>query len=297
MNDDELLARDFDAERTRLRSVAYRILGTYGDADDAVQEAWFRLHRTDRTSIDNLSGWLTTVVSRVCLDMLRARRSRAEEVLDAEDDTFQSEISDEPESFAVQRDSVSDALLVVLDRLGPAERLCFVLHDLFEVPFDQIAAVIERSPEATRQLASRARRRVRTADLPSARAEQRSAVSAFLRASREGDLAGLLEVLDPDIELRADRVAVAAAAMARGGAPEIDHRLRGAEAIAAAFQGRARQASLAIIDGVVGAVFAPGGRVLSVIAARVQDGRIVRIDVCADQDTIAGMRIEVLDAA
>lgn len=295
MNDNESLARDFDAERTRLRAVAYRILGTYGDADDAVQETWLRLDRTDRSSIDNLRAWLTTVVSRVCLDMLRSRSARREDEL-AEDDQALTGPSDGPEALAVQDDSVNDAVLVVLDRLGPAERLAFVLHDLFSVPFEQIAAVIERSPDATRQLASRARRRVRDADVPKAQARQREAVAAFLRASREGDLATLLTVLDPQIELRADRVAVAAAAVAPGGAPEIDHRLRGAQAVAAAFQGRAQGAELALIDGVVGAVYAPGGTVVSAIAARVRDGRVVSLDVCADRETIALMRIEVLGA-
>lgn len=295
MNDNEFLARDFDAERTRLRAVAYRILGTYGDADDAVQETWLRLDRTDRSSIDNLRAWLTTVVSRVCLDMLRSRSARREDEL-AEDDQALTGPSDGPEALAVQDDSVNDAVLVVLDRLGPAERLAFVLHDLFSVPFEQIAAVIERSPDATRQLASRARRRVRDADVPKAQARQREAVAAFLRASREGDLATLLTVLDPQIELRADRVAVAAAAVAPGGAPEIDHRLRGAQAVAAAFQGRAQGAELALIDGVVGAVYAPGGTVVSAIAARVRDGRVVSLDVCADRETIALMRIEVLGA-
>ncbi|MBB2894717.1 sigma-70 family RNA polymerase sigma factor [Flexivirga oryzae] len=293
MNDNEFLARDFDAERTRLRAVAYRILGTYGDADDAVQETWLRLDRTDRSSIDNLRAWLTTVVSRVCLDMLRSRSARREDEL-TEDDQALTGPSDGPEALAVQDDSVNDAVLVVLDRLGPAERLAFVLHDLFSVPFEQIAAVLERSPDATRQLASRARRRVRDADVPKARARQREAVAAFLRASREGDLATLLTVLDPQIELRADRVAVAAAAVAPGGAPEIDHRLRGAQAVAAAFQGRAQGAELALIDGVVGAVYAPGGTVVSAIAARVRDGRVVGLDVCADRETIALMRIEVL---
>jgi RNA polymerase sigma factor (sigma-70 family) len=293
VSDDELLAKEFDTHRTRLRAVAYRVLGTYGDADDAVQDAWLRLAGTDRSSIDNLSGWLTTVVSRICLDMLRARRTRAEEELDDRDAPAAATV-DEPEHVAILDDSLSAALLVVLDRLGPAERLAFVLHDLFGVPFDQVAAVIERSPGATRQLASRARRRVRDVDLNGARQSQRDAVSAFLRASRCGDLAGLLELLDPKIELRADRVAVAAAAAAPGGAPKIDHRLRGAEAVAAAFQGRAQGAELALLDGVIGAVYAPGGRVLSTIAARMRDGRIVQIDMCSDPSTIAGMRIDSL---
>lgn len=294
MSDDEFLAREFDAHRTRLRAVAYRVLGTYGDADDAVQEAWLRLAGADRSSIDNLSGWLTTVVSRICLDMLRSRRTRGEQELDDEAD-MEEPTTEGPEYVAVQSDSVGAALLVVLDTLTPAERLAFVLHDLFGAPFEQIAPVVEKSSDATRQLASRARRKVRSAALPEARDRQRTAVSAFLRASRSGDLAGLLRVLDPDIELRADRVAVAAAAAAPGGAPEIDHRLRGAQAVAAAFQGRAKGAQLALIDGVIGGVYAPGGKVLSTIAARIRDGRIVRIDMCADQDTIAGMEIKLLE--
>lgn len=294
MSDDESLAREFDTHRTRLRAVSYRILGTYGDADDAVQEAWLRLADADRDDIDNLSGWLTTVVSRICLDMLRSRRTRGEQELDDEIDPLET-APEGPEFLSLQADSVGAALLVVLDRLGPAERLAFVLHDLFGVPFEQIAAVIEKSTDATRQLASRARRKVRDVSLPEAREQQRTAVSAFLRASREGDLARLLEVLDPEIELRADRVAVAAAAVAPGGAPDLDDRLRGAAAVAAAFQGRARGAQLALLDGVLGAVYAPGGRVASTIAFRVRDGHIVHVDVCADQEVIAGMRVEVLE--
>lgn len=298
MSDDELLAKEFDTHRTRLRAVAYRVLGTYGDADDAVQEAWLRLAGADRSRIDNLSGWLTTVVSRICLDMLRSRRTRAEDELDELDDrdTLESDPTQDPENVAVLDDSVSEALLVVLDRLGPAERLALVLHDVFGVPFDQVAAVIERSPATTRQLASRARRRVRDADVDKARQSQRSAVSAFLHASRNGDMAGLLEILDPEIVLRADRVAVAAAAAAPEGAPQVDRRLTGARAVAAAFQGKAAGAELALIDGRIGAVYAPTGKVVSAIAIRVQDGRVVAIDGCADQDTIALMQIEVLGA-
>lgn len=296
MSDNEFLAREFDGHRTRLRSVAYRILGTYGDADDAVQEAWLRLSWANHDAIENLDAWLTTVVSRVCLDMLRARRSRGEHELNTEE-TIEDEPATDPEVVALQQDSVSTALMVVLDRLTPAERLAFVLHDLFAVPFEQIAAVIEKSPAATRQLASRARRRVNGADLTRARQHQRGVVSAFLRASREGDLTRLLEVLDPELELRADRVAVAAAAVAPGGAPVIDRTLHGAAAVAAAFQGRAKAAELALIDGVVGAVYAPGGQVVSALAIRVdREGRVVHIDITADPETIAQLDIEVLGA-
>lgn len=295
MSDDELLAQEFDTHRTRLRTVGYRVLGTYGDADDAVQEAWLRLARADRGTIDNLSGWLTTVVSRICLDMLRSRHARREDGFD-EDDLGRAKASDEPETAVLREDSVGDAMLVVLDQLGPAERLALVLHDFFGVTFEQIAPVVEKSPDTTRQLASRARRKVRDASVPAARQEQRTAVSAFLRASREGDLTRLLEVLDPQIVLRADRVAVAAAAAAPEGAPQVDRRLEGAQAVAAAFKGKARRAELALIDGRLGAVYAPNGKVLSAIAMRVQDGRIIAIDGCADQDTIALMQIEVLGA-
>ncbi|GAA1481797.1 sigma-70 family RNA polymerase sigma factor [Gordonia sinesedis] len=291
MNNADVLAHEFDSHRARLRAVAYRILGTYGDADDAVQEAWLRLNRSDDAAIANLGGWLTTVVSRVCLDMLRSRRLRGEQLGDEDP----AEVTPEtPESLALQADLVGAALIVVLDTLSPSERLAFVLHDLFGVPFDQIAPVVERTPDATRQLASRARRRVRGAPVEDARIEQREVVRAFLRASREGDLAGLLEVLDPEIELRADRIAVQFAAAAPAGAPRLDSALHGAEAVAAAFRGSAKGAEIALIDGVVGAVYAPGGQVLSVIAARVRAGRVTAIDVCADQETIARMEIELL---
>jgi RNA polymerase sigma-70 factor (ECF subfamily) len=301
---EDLLARRFDGQRGRLRAVAARMLGDGAEAEDAVQEAWFRLHRTDADSIDNLNGWLTTVVSRVCLDHLRSRASRREDAWAPVEEVAAGRPDDVPgpEHAAVEADAVGAALQVVLDTLAPAERLAFVLHDLFGVPFDEIAPIVERSPEATRQLASRARRRVRGGSpgddargVAESRARQRAVVEAFLAASREGRFEDLLQVLDPDVVLRADTVAVeAAAAAASFGAPLLAPELHGALAVATAFSGRAQGAQLALVDGVVGAVWAPGGRVRSVFAIDVRDGKVAAVGVHVDRDQVAAMDIELL---
>jgi RNA polymerase sigma factor (sigma-70 family) len=283
MDDHDWLARRFEDHRGHLRAVAYRMLGSSGEADDAVQEAWLRLSRSDTSGVDNLGGWLTTVVARVCLNMLQARRSRREEPVggDLPEPVAGRGDGDDPEQRALEADAVGLALLVVLDTLTPAERLAFVLHDLFAVPFEEIAPILERSPAAARQLASRARRRVRGAEPPEADlARQRAVVDAFLAASREGDFDALVALLDPDVVLRADRVVVRT-----GAAGEV----RGAAAVAATFSGRARGARPALIDGAAGAVWAPGGQPRVVFDFTVAGGRITDIELLADPEHLALM--------
>ncbi|MFB9905787.1 sigma-70 family RNA polymerase sigma factor [Allokutzneria oryzae] len=296
MNDNDWLAARFEENRGHLRAVAYRMLGSVSEADDAVQEAWLRLNRADTSDVHNLGGWLTTVVGRVCLDMLRSRSSRREEPLDAHVPEQVDRV--DPEQRVVQADSVGLALLVVLDALAPAERLAFVLHDLFAVPFDEIAEIVGKTPAAARQLASRARRRVRGAS-PGAeadRAKQRLVVDAFLAASRGGDFSALLAVLDPDVVLRADEVAVAAATKATAhGAPLLASELRGAAAVADAFVGRAQAAEPALVGGVIGAVWAPGGKPRVVFDIAVENGRVVAIEIIADPEHVRQLEPVLLD--
>ncbi|MFE3444093.1 sigma-70 family RNA polymerase sigma factor [Nocardia sp. NPDC059180] len=285
MTDDrelEVLARRFEQDRDRLRAVAYRILGSTGEADDAVQDTWLRLSRSDTDAIENLSGWLTTAVARVCLNMLSARTTRREAPLD-EFDTAEPEPATGPEQQAVLGDSVGLALLVVLDALAPAERLAFVLHDMFAVPFDEIAPIVGKSPAAARQLASRARRRVQGARATADRDRQREVVSAFLAASRGGDFQALLTLLDPEVVLRADPAALATGAFVAVGA----------DAVAATFSGRAKAAVLAEIDGRAGLVWSAGGTPRMVFDFIVADGRIVAIDLLADVETLDQLELEV----
>jgi RNA polymerase sigma factor (sigma-70 family) len=291
---DKDLGAQFEASRPRLQSVAYRMLGSRTGAEDAVQETWIRLNRSDADSIDNLGGWLTTVVSRVCLEMLRSRRSQHEEML--EPDEPGSKLVG-PEEEAVLADTIGPALLVLLETLGPSERLAFVLHDLFAVPFEDIAPIVGRSPAAARQLASRARRRVQGSDdVRSAdRRRQQQVVEAFLAASRLGNFEALVAMLDPDAVLRADRAAVQMAeANGDRGAPLLAPRVRGARAIATALAGRADAAKVALIDGTPGAVWAPGGRPRAVFAFRVIGGTIVEIEIVADPDVVAASQVQVL---
>jgi RNA polymerase sigma factor (sigma-70 family) len=270
------LAERFEAHRGRLRAVAYRMLGSASEADDAVQEAWLRLGRAGAGEVDNLGGWLTTVVARVCLDLLRARASRREQPLEPHlpDPVVGPEGGLDPEDEALLAEGVGLALQVVLDTLTPAERLAFVLHDLFAVPFDEVAAVLGRSPAATRQLASRARRRVRgAAPAPDPDpARQRQVVDAFLAAARGGDVDALVAVLDPDVVLRAEQ-------------PGAFREARGAAAVASAALGFARLADFAhpvLVNGAAGVVAAPHGRPFSVLGFTVVGGRIVTIDILAD---------------
>ncbi len=289
-NEREWLAERFEAERPHLRAVAYRMLGNLSEAEDAVQESWLHLSRSDTSEVKNLGGWLTTVVARICLDMLRSRKSRHEEPLEtyAPEQNVSREDGIDPEEEALMADSVGLALLVVLDTLNPAERLAFVLHDLFAVPFEEIAPIVGRSPTTTRQLASRARRRIqgaRTAndgDL----SRQREVVAAFLAASRSGDFGGLLAVLDPDVVFRHD-----GAATPQGVAEEF----LGASAVAKQFVGRARGAKVALVNGTVGAVVAPRGRLFLVLNFTVVNGKIVEIDAIAEPAHLQQFDLAVLD--
>jgi RNA polymerase sigma-70 factor (ECF subfamily) len=289
MDDRELLAERFEEQRRHLRAVAYRMLGSLNEADDAVQEAWLRLSRSDADEIENLGGWLTTVVARVSLNMLRSRKTRREEPLDVR---FPDPIVDpadgtDPEHEALLTDSVGLALLVVLETLSPAERLAFVLHDIFAVPFEEIARIVDRSPEATRQLASRARRRVqgeRTVPDPDLD-RQREVVDAFLAASREGDFDALVAVLDPDVVVRQDL----------GGG--VTQELRGAEAVAGQAQMYSRLdlvVQQALVNGAIGLVATRDGRPFSVGGITVRDGKIVEMDWLADADRLAQLDLAFL---
>ncbi|KOU61735.1 RNA polymerase sigma 70 [Streptomyces sp. MMG1533] len=292
MNDTELLADRFEEHRGHLRAVAYRMLGSLAEAEDAVQETWLKLSRTDAGEIQNLGGWLTTVVGRICLDLLRSRTVRREDPLD---DTFVPDpvirpltVTD-PEQEVLRADSVGLALLVVLETLEPAERLAFVLHDMFAVPFDDIASILERSSAATRQLASRARRRVQ-GGTPSAEPDlgrQRQVVDAFLAASRAGDFEALLAVLHPDIVLRVDSgVLVGGAAVSK--------LVSGAKAVAEQalmFRQFAPLAQLALVNGEIGLLNAPDGQLQSVMGVTVVDGRIVAMYILADPERLAGLEL------
>jgi RNA polymerase sigma-70 factor, ECF subfamily len=274
------LANRFDRERRRLRSVAYRIVGSLSEADDAVQEAWLRLQRVDADEIENLEGWLTTVVARICLNVVRERRSRAEEPLDAfaPEPIVATDAGEDPEQEALLADAVGIALQVVLDTLSPAERVAFVLHDMFAVPFGEIAELLERSPGATRQLASRARRRVRGAAPPPepALARQRAVVDAFLTAAREGDLDALVAVLDPDVVLRAHT---------RTGVTE----RRGAENVARGALAARRAGPIvrpALVNGTAGAVAFDGDVPFAILAFTVVGDRAVTIDIFNDRELV-----------
>ncbi len=290
MDEHEWLAEQFEAYRTHLRSVAYRMLGSVSEADDAVQESWLRLSRSDTSGVENLGGWLTTVVARVCLDMLRSRESRREEPLDVHgpDPIMSREERIDPEYEALLADSVGLALLVVLNTLNPAERLAFVLHDLFAVPFDEIAPIVGRSPTATRQLASRARRRVQGAATVSDidLTPQREVVDAFLAASRGGDFDALLAVLDPDVVLRADYAA---------GHMGVSEEVRGAQDVAGQFSGRARAAQLALVNGTIGLVWASGGHPRVVFDFTIRGGKIIAIDMLADPERLLELDLTVLN--
>ena len=292
MDEREWLAGRFEEHRTHLRAVAYRMLGSVGEADDAVQETWLRLSRSDTSEVENLGGWLTTVLGRVCLDMLRSRKSRREESLGArvpEPIAGRADGAD-PEQEALLSDSVGLALLVVLETLTPAERLAFVLHDMFAVPFDEIAPIVGRSPDAARQLASRARRRVRGADTSYELdlTRQREVVDAFLAAARDGDFDALVAVLDPDVVLRSDRAALPA---------DAPREVRGAPAVARrALVGRARAARPALVDGAVGVVVTPRGRLLMVLDFKIRGGKIVEIDAVADPERLNQLDLALLDS-
>ena len=290
MNQQEWLAQQFEEQRPHLRAVAYRMLGSLSEADDAVQDAWLRLSRADTSEVENLRGWLTTIVARVALNTLRARKTRREQPLDVHvpDPIIDTADGTDPEHEVMLADSVGLALLVVLETLTPAERLAFVLHDMFAVPFEQIAPIVERSPEATRQLASRARRRVRgTAPVPDADlTAQWKVVEAFLAAARDGDFDALVAVLDPDIVLRAD-----------GGLTGISEHLRGAETVA----GQALMWSRvdltmrrALVNGAAGMVSFLHGRPFSIAAVTIKNDKIVEIDFLTDPERLARLDLDML---
>jgi RNA polymerase sigma-70 factor (ECF subfamily) len=295
MDQHEWLAQQFEANRIRLRAVAFRMLGSRSEADDAVQEAWLRLSRSDTTGVENLSGWLTTVVSRVCLDMLRSRASRREQPLELDGSEQMSasaaagrETGHDPEREMLMADSVGLALLVVLETLSPAERVAFVLHDMFDLPFDEIAPIVGRSATAARQLASRARRRVRGASpaTETDRARKREVVKAFLTASRDGDLSALVSLLDPEVVLQADQAAV------QMGTPE---EVRGASEVAKIFAGRARAAKPALVDGSAGLVWAPAGRPRVVFEFHITDGKVRSIGLIADPERLGRLDLVMLE--
>ena len=292
MGDEDFLSGRFEANRTHLRTVAYRMLGSQGEAEDAVQETWIRLARADTAGVQNLRDWLTTVVARVCLDMLRARKTRREEpIINAEAIAG----NDDAERDMQIADSIGLAMLVVLETLSPAERVAFVLHDLFNLSFDDIAPILGRSTGAARQLASRARRSVQGAPANTEvdRARQREIVSAFLAASRGGDFSALLAVLDPSVVLRADASVVAASLVGLGDAPPLAPEIRGQEEVAMIFKGRARAAQLALVDGAAGLVIAFGGMPRMVFDFVIEDGRIIEISLIADPQSVAGMDLEI----
>src|SRR5438067_1866320 len=293
MDERDSLAKPFEESRTYLRAVAYRMLGSLSEADDAVQEAWLRLSRSDTSEVENLKAWLTTVVARVCLDMLRSRKARPEEPVGAHvpESTVSPEGPLDPENEALLADSVGLALLVVLDRLNPAERLAFVLHDMFAVPFEEIAAIVGRSPTAARQLASRARRRVQGAPTVSESdlTSQREVVDTFLAALRGGDFDVLLTVLDPDLVVQADQAAVAP------GAPREIRGARNWAKGAVNFARGARFTRPALVNGAVGVVLAPRGRLFRVLRFTFANGKIAGIEVVGDPERIRQLDIAVLE--
>ncbi|MFD9793412.1 sigma-70 family RNA polymerase sigma factor [Streptomyces sp. NPDC059070] len=288
------LTERFEADRTHLRSVAYRMLGSLSEAEDAVQEGWIRASRADISGVQNLGGWLTTVVARVCLNMLRSRQTRREDPLDVQAPAVEADREGglDPEQEALMADSVGLALLVVLDTLSPAERLAFVLHDMFAVPFDEIAPLMERTPATARQLASRARRKVQgSTPLPEADLERKRQVAdAFLAATRGGDFEALVTLLHPDVVLRADKAVgpTPAAIFLSGGATV-------AKAAMAAM-GRARYTGIALVDGMAGLAMAPLGQLRLVLKFTVADGLITEIDVIAEPEIVSGIEVAVLAA-
>ena len=294
MSEREWLARQFEENRGHLRAVAYRMLGSPSEADDAIQETWLRLSRSDASQIDNLGGWLTTVLSRVCLDILRSRGSRREDVLeDQPEPVARRDSGADPEREALLADSVGVALLVVLDRLEPAERLAFVLHDIFGMSFDEIAPIVDRSAAAARQLASRARRRVQGAPAPSEalRRKQQAVATTFINAVRTGDFAALLNVLDPDLVVHVDEFS------GRPGAPR---EVRGAETWARSAIAFARTIQFAtetaLVDGNVALIWAPGGQLQRVLQLTFANGKISQIEIIGDPAKLAEFEIAVLES-
>ncbi len=296
MKKKDWLEKNFEESRSHLKTVAYRMLGSTSEAEDAVQETWIRLSGADSEKIENLGGWLTTVIARVCLDRLRSRKSKGEESLDDVATEIPHESSANPESQVLLADTVGAALLVVLDTLTPAERIAFVLHDLFDLSFAEIAPVIDRTEEATRQLASRARRQVRGASSPQEdRERQKEIVSAFLTATREGNFEALIRLLHPDAVLRADATAIKVAEMNKArGAPQFQDEIRGAKNVANTLKGKADEAQLALIDGIFGWTWAPAGKPVVAFRFTVQSGSVQAIDIVMDPKQLQAVDIEIV---
>lgn len=293
MRENDWLLNKFEESRSHLEGVAFRLLGSKGEADDAIQEAWIRVNRADTQSIDNFGGWLTTIVSRICLDMLRSRKIRKEEPIPV---SYEEAVTTQsPEEEILLANAMGPALVVVLETLTPPERVAFVLHDLFDIEFEQIANVLNKSEVATRQLASRARTKVRGAKSESKKESDQKIVSAFLAASRSGNLEGLLQLLDPNIILRADDTAITTAAANKDrGAPQFAKELHGKTVIADTFKGRAVAAQLALINGQAGATWIAGEKPRVVFTFTITDGKITEIGVIMNQDDLND--IEVIPA-
>ncbi|OZG72753.1 RNA polymerase subunit sigma-70 [Hahella sp. CCB-MM4] len=298
MNKKDWLTESFEEARHHLESIAFRMLGSSGEAEDAVQEAWIRLTRSESEKIENLGGWLTTVVARVCLDKLRSRDRWREEQLDESGYELSDEEVANPEKDILLADSVGAALLVVLDILSPAERIAYVLHDLFDLSFDEIAPVIDRSEAATRKLASRARRRVIGFDNSEREVERpREIISAFLAASREGNFEALIKLLHPDVSLQADDTAVKVAEINKSrGAPPFKPEIKGAQNVANTFKGKAAAAQLALVNGAFGATWAPGGKPVVAFCFSIEGGKITAIEIVMDQKRLGGIDIEIIDS-
>jgi RNA polymerase sigma-70 factor (ECF subfamily) len=296
MDKKDWLAKNFEESRQHLKAIAHQMLGSSGEAEDAVQETWLRLSRTNSEEIENLRGWLTTVVARVCLDMLRSRKSKREDPLDDVSDN-QADTSGPPEAKFLIADSVGPALLLVLEILTPAERIAFVLHDIFDVSFEEIALIVDRTEEATRQLASRARRRIRGANTPLEDKErQREIVSAFITAARDGNFEALIQVLHPDVVLRADATAVKMAEANKSrGAPQFKSVISGAKTVADTFKGKAAAAQLAWINGEAGGTWAPGGKPVVAFCFKISGGKISEIEIAMDKDKLEKSEIKIIE--
>jgi RNA polymerase sigma factor (sigma-70 family) len=297
MEKKDWLAKHFEETRSHLKAVAYRMLGSVVEAEDAVQEAWIRLIRSESEKIENLSGWLTTVVARVCLDKLRSRKSRREAPLDKTISEIPGEGSEHPEADFLLADSIGPALLGVLDTLTPTERIAFVLHDLFDLSFEEIAPIIDRTEAAARQLASRARRRVRGASTPQEDIErQQEVVSAFWVASRDGNFEAIIKLLHPDVTLRTDETAVKIAkANETKGAPRFKREIRGAKNMADTLKGKAAAAQLALVNGFAGATWPPGGKPVVAFCFSLKGGNISAIEIVMDKKKLDNLDIKVID--
>lgn len=297
MEKKDWLSKNFEDSRTHLKAVAYQMLGSSTEAEDAVQEAWIRLNRTNSEEIENLRGWLTTVVSRVCLDMLRSRKSKKEDPLDDNVSEISNEHFGNPEAEFMVADSVGSALLLVLELLTPAERIALVLHDIFDLPFEEIAPIVDRTEEATRKLASRARNRIRGANSPQEDNErQKEIVSAFITAARDGNFEALVRVLHPEVVLRADATAVKIAQINKSkGAPQFEPVMNGADIVANTFKGKAAAAQLAWINGFAGGTWAPGGKPVVAFCFKFSGGKISEIEIVMDKDQLEKSEIKIIE--